>query len=248
MKTHHFHTKLPYQKPMLRQIDWWGQNGPITKKRILSVITLFVWIFIFSLKPLIKNWSDVPTTQMSVFLLFVSAAVLFDGAFSLWVSKYSQSSNWKFVKAGVSQVSVLRLLFCWWYFLCVKSVQIRSFFWSVFSCIRTGYGGLRSKSPYPVRIQENTDQKKLRIWTLFTQCSLFLIANFAQASASVLKSNLLKYRIGYINGRYRFIQNELNKRKWLYFWERSIRFFIHLFTLTMQLLISRMHRSTLALS
>ena len=85
-------------------------------------------------------------------------------------------------------------------------------------------------------------------WTLFTQCSLFLIANFAQASASVLKSNLLKYRIGYINGRYRLIQNELNKRKWLYFWERSIRFFIHLFTLTMQLLISRMHRSTLALS
>ena len=107
---------------------------------------------------------------------------------------------------------------------------------------------LRSKSPYPVRIQENTDQKKLRIWTLFTQCSLFLIANFAQASASVLKSNLLKYRIGYINGRYRLIQNELNKRKWLYFWERSIRFFIHPFTLTMQLLISRMHRSTLALS
>ena len=40
---------------------------------------------------------------------------------------------------------------------CVKSVQIRSFFWSVFSCIRT------------VRIKENTDQKKLRIWTLFTQ-------------------------------------------------------------------------------
>ena len=27
----------------------------------------------------------------------------------------------------------------------VKSVQIRSFFWSVFSCIRTEYGDLRSK-------------------------------------------------------------------------------------------------------
>ena len=26
--------------------------------------------------------------------------------------------------------------------------------------------------PYSVRIQGNTDQKKLRIWTLFTQCSL----------------------------------------------------------------------------
>ena len=49
----------------------------------------------------------------------------------------------------------------------MNSVQIRSFIWSVFSCIRTEYGDLRCKS---VRIQENTDQKKLRIWTLFTQC------------------------------------------------------------------------------
>ena len=38
---------------------------------------------------------------------------------------------------------------------CVKSVQIRSFFWSVFSCIRTEY----EDSPYSVGIQENTDQK-----------------------------------------------------------------------------------------
>ena len=42
---------------------------------------------------------------------------------------------------------------------CVKSVQIRSFFWSVFSCIRTEYGDLRSGSPYSVRMQENTDPK-----------------------------------------------------------------------------------------
>ena len=43
---------------------------------------------------------------------------------------------------------------------CVKRVQIRSFFWSVFSRIWTEYGDLRS-------IQENTDHKKFRIWTLF---------------------------------------------------------------------------------
>ena len=55
-------------------------------------------------------------------------------------------------------------------FHCVKSVQIQSFFWSVFSCFRTEYGDLLPKSPYSVRIQENTDQKKLRIWTLFKQC------------------------------------------------------------------------------
>ena len=62
----------------------------------------------------------------------------------------------------VGLVGHLQILYC------VKCVQIRSFFWSVFSCIRTEYGDLRSKSPYSVRIQENTDQKKLRIWTLFT--------------------------------------------------------------------------------
>ena len=29
---------------------------------------------------------------------------------------------------------------------------------------------IRSISPYLVRMRKNTDQKKLRIWTLFTQC------------------------------------------------------------------------------
>ena len=47
-----------------------------------------------------------------------------------------------------------------WSFSLVKSVQIQSFAWSVFSCVRTKYGDLRSKSPYSVRIQENTYQKK----------------------------------------------------------------------------------------
>ena len=51
----------------------------------------------------------------------------------------------------------------------VKSVQIRSFFWSVFSGIRTEYEDLLRKSPYSVRMRENTDHKKLLIWTLFTQ-------------------------------------------------------------------------------
>ena len=43
--------------------------------------------------------------------------------------------------------------------LCVKSIQIRSYFWSVFFCIRTEYGNLRCKSPYSVQILENKDQK-----------------------------------------------------------------------------------------
>ena len=43
---------------------------------------------------------------------------------------------------------------------CVKSVQIWSYFWSVFSCIWNEYGGLLHKSPYSVRIQEMRTTKK----------------------------------------------------------------------------------------
>ena len=41
LKAHHFHKKLLYQKPMLRQIEWRVQNGPITKNVVLPVTTLF---------------------------------------------------------------------------------------------------------------------------------------------------------------------------------------------------------------
>ena len=40
-----------------------------------------------------------------------------------------------------------------------KSVQMWSHFWFVFSFIPTEYGDFLRKSPYSVRIQENTDQK-----------------------------------------------------------------------------------------
>ena len=46
---------------------------------------------------------------------------------------------------------------------CISSVQIRSFFWSVFSRIRNEYGEILRISPYSVRIRVNTEQKKLRI-------------------------------------------------------------------------------------
>ena len=52
---HYFHTKLPYQKPMERQIKWWLQNGPIKKNRVLPVTTLFFWKFCFSLRTSYKE-------------------------------------------------------------------------------------------------------------------------------------------------------------------------------------------------
>ena len=44
-KTHHFYTKPPNQKPISRQIEWWLQNGPITKNRVLPVTASFFWKF-----------------------------------------------------------------------------------------------------------------------------------------------------------------------------------------------------------
>ena len=73
----------------------------------------------------------------------------------------------------------------------VKSVQIRVFFWSVFYCISTEYGEIRSISRYSVRIRENTDQEKLRIWTLLTQCRFQGISKIgADTVEKYLQNNL----------------------------------------------------------
>ena len=61
---------------------------------------------------------------------------------------------------------------------CVESVQILSFFWSLFSRIRTEYGKMLRISQYSVQMQENTDQKKLRIWTLFTRWTSVSVISF----------------------------------------------------------------------
>ena len=55
------------------------------------------------------------------------------------------------------------------------------FFWPVFSCIRTKYRDLLGKSLYLVWMQENMDQKKLRIWTLFMQYYYLLEENFVRS-------------------------------------------------------------------
>ena len=59
---------------------------------------------------------------------------------------------------NVNWATIFRRIYAFYYH-CVKSVQILSYFLYVFY------------KPYSVRIQENTDQKWLRIWRLFTQCS-----------------------------------------------------------------------------
>ena len=41
MKVQHYHTKLPCQQLMLRQIEWVVKDGPFTKNGLLPLTTLF---------------------------------------------------------------------------------------------------------------------------------------------------------------------------------------------------------------
>ena len=98
---------------------------------------------------------------------------------------------------------------------CVKSDQIRSFFWSVFSSIWTEYGEILRISPYSVRMQEITDQKKLLIWILFTQWW-----HLRKLAANII--NLCKMRRGYyfanviIWWQYACVSKECVSKEWVF--------------------------------
>ena len=51
LKTYNFHSTLLCYKPMLRQIEWQLQNGPITKSGVWPVTTLFFGKFVPVLEP-----------------------------------------------------------------------------------------------------------------------------------------------------------------------------------------------------
>ena len=69
MKTHHFHSKLLCQKPMLRQIEWRLQNRPIIKSGVIaSNCFYFSGKFVcFSKKELIWCTND-PNVHIRIFL------------------------------------------------------------------------------------------------------------------------------------------------------------------------------------
>ena len=45
-----FHTKRSCPKPMLRQIEWRVQDGPVTDNRVLPIATLVLRKYCFSLR------------------------------------------------------------------------------------------------------------------------------------------------------------------------------------------------------
>ena len=86
LKMHYFHRKLSCQKPILKQIEWWVQNGPITKNEVLPVTTLFFWKFCFIIRTSFKEliWStNYPSAHIHAFR---KRSSFIWGALSLWVS------------------------------------------------------------------------------------------------------------------------------------------------------------------
>ena len=81
-----FPNKIVLSETNVRQIEWRVQNGPAAKDGVSPVTTSFFWNFCFSLRTSYKELTWCMPNQMSIFILFVSAWVLFEGAFSLWVS------------------------------------------------------------------------------------------------------------------------------------------------------------------
>ena len=72
---------------MLRQIEWQVQNGPITKNGVFASNYLIFSKILFQFKSLLQRvdlMHQRPNCPHSYF--FVSAGVLFDGAFSLRLS------------------------------------------------------------------------------------------------------------------------------------------------------------------
>ena len=67
----------------------------------------------------------------------------------------------------------------------MNSVQMRS--------IWTEYREIRRISPYSVRIRENTYQKKLRIWTLFTQWLRMLYTFFFALNTYIILLTFIQF-------------------------------------------------------
>ena len=111
-------------------------------------------------------------------VLFIKVARLGRNTFKFRRPFLQNTSRWPLLKITLTQENFfvrppvnlfLDIMITAW-----KVSKYGVFFWSVFCRIWTEYGVILHISPYLVRMRENRDQKKLRIWTLFTQWMLIL--------------------------------------------------------------------------
>ena len=78
---------------------------------------------------------------------------------------------------------------------CVKSFQIRSFFWSLFSHIRTEYGEILRISLYSVWMWENTDQNNSKYGhVLFSDSHIYALNEIVWMKSCSIEYKVLKPR------------------------------------------------------
>ena len=108
-----------------------------------------------------------------------------------------------------------------WIMHYVKSVQIRSFFWSVFSRIRTEYGEILHISLYSVQMRENTDQNNSKYGHFLRSASLmdqYFYTN-PQGNMRLLYQNLSDTIItDFIWSYERHIQIPDIHLRWIFLW------------------------------
>ena len=90
IETQHLHAILLSQRPMLRQIEWRVQNKRSTKNGVLRLTVFFFFrkfccSWTISHKELISCTKH-PNVHIHTYWFLESVGVLFEGAFSLWVS------------------------------------------------------------------------------------------------------------------------------------------------------------------
>ena len=86
-----------------------------------------------------------------------------------------------------------------------KSPNTEFFLVGVFPYLDREYADLRSKSPYSVQIQKNTDQKNLRIWTLFTR---WWFTKFCDVLISIITWDRVHFWLYLLN------DNSLSHQSW----------------------------------
>ena len=111
----HFHTKLPYQRPMLRQTEWRVQNGPITKNDVLPVTTLFFLKFCFKLRTPYKEliWCTNDPNVTTLFFWKFSFKLRTPYKELIWCTNDRNAHictfcrRWSFIRQCFSPVSIL---------------------------------------------------------------------------------------------------------------------------------------------
>ena len=95
---------------------------------------------------------SLPSKEFLTFFLFL---IQLRYTLQIVIMNYSSSINKLLISFGSFHIAQLLR----------EKYPNTEFILSIFSCIRTEYGHLLHQSPYSVRIQENTYQKKVCIWT-----------------------------------------------------------------------------------